>query len=133
MASDAALAVLGSDGRLLAQWSSGSLPGLTGRILAIAVVGPERLPAAQAGRSWEVVRRLETYKSGAPLAGLAIELCSARGRDGSCAGGTSVALQATTQADGSGSSLISSACSGLSLSMPPVDFLLPRAMPGPAC
>jgi len=28
-------------------------------------------------------------------------LCSARGRDGRCAGGTSVALQATTQADGS--------------------------------
>ncbi|MBK9756390.1 MAG: carboxypeptidase regulatory-like domain-containing protein [Nannocystis sp.] len=103
VASDLGLAVLGSDGRLLAQWSSGSLPGLTGRIVAIAVAGrgPERLPAAQVGRSWEVVGRLETYKSGAPLAGLAIELCSARGRDGRCAGGTSVALRATTRADGS--------------------------------
>lgn len=103
VASDAALAVLGSDGRVLAQWSSGSLPGLTGRVLGVAVVGrgPERLPAAQAGRSWEVVGRLETYKRGAPLAGLAIELCSARGRDGHCAGGTSFALTATTRADGS--------------------------------
>ena len=102
VSSDRGLAVLDVQGQLVAQWETGSLPGLTGRIvgLAVAGAGPTRLPAAQVGRRWEVLGRLTTYKSGAPLAGLEIELCSAPDRHGKCAGPPS-ALRTRTGADGS--------------------------------
>lgn len=102
VSSDRGLAVLDVQGQLVAQWETGSLPGLTGRIvgLVVAGAGPTRLPAAQAGRRWEVLGRLTTYKRGTPLAGLEIELCSAPDRHGKCAGPPS-ALRARTGADGS--------------------------------
>ncbi len=102
---DHALAVLGRSGPLLAQWTPGSLPGLTGRLLGLAVIGrgPERLPAAHVAPTWELAGRLQTYRGRKPLAGAAIELCSSPGRDDACPGPpfTPFAAKATTAADGS--------------------------------
>lgn len=79
VATDRGLAVLERDGRVTAAWTQGQLPGLTGRILGVAVsgAGPRRLPPAQTARTRDVVGRLRVYKSGAPLANAAVELCSA--------------------------------------------------------
>lgn len=105
VSSDRGLAVIDLQGRVVAQWETGGLPGLTGAVVGLAVVGtgPGRLPAGQAGRRFEVVGRLTTYKRDLPLANVAIELCSAHGREGSCADepGTPVRVLARTGADGS--------------------------------
>jgi hypothetical protein len=83
---DQALAVLDRRGHLLAQWFAGTLDGLTGSILDIAVVGagPKTLPAPKAARLWEVTGRFVTYKSHAPLFGASLTLCSSGAAN--CAG-----------------------------------------------
>lgn len=105
VSTDRGLAVLDVQGRIVARWETGGLPGLTGRIVGIAVAGagPTQLPAAQAARRYEVVGRLVTYKGDRPLAGLEIELCSSPGPGDSCAGApfTPTSLKARTGADGS--------------------------------
>lgn len=77
VATDRALSVLDRSGRLVAEWALGTLPGLTGRIGEIAVVGggPTQLPAPQAGRTWEVVGRMRLAKFDAPLANATLNLC----------------------------------------------------------
>lgn len=100
-ASDHALAVFDRSGRALATWTPGELPGLTDRVVDLAVIGagPTRLPAPQPAPTWELVGELRIYKNHAPLAGAALELCSAIAGD-RCAPGA-FARQATTGADGS--------------------------------
>lgn len=102
LATEEALAVVDGSGRALAEWTLGTLPGLTGRIRGVAVAGagPQRLPAVGAARTWEVVGRLETHKRGTPLGGTAIELCSASSASGGCVR-TSFFWATTTAADGS--------------------------------
>lgn len=76
--SDKALAVFDQRGHLLVQWPMGTLDGLTGQVLDIAVVsgGPETLPKPQARRSWEVTGTFVTYKQSKPLAGAKLTICS---------------------------------------------------------
>lgn len=102
LATDTALVVVDGEGRKLAEWTVGSLPGFDGEVTRLVVVGagPQRLPAARAGRTWEVVGKLTIYKSSAPLAGAAVELCSAPERDDRCPSGAFVRT-ATSAADGS--------------------------------
>lgn len=102
LATEEALAVVDRSGRVLAEWTMGTLPGLSGRIRAVAVVGagPLRLPAVGVSRAWEVVGRLETHKRGHPLVGVPIELCSAVSPSGACVR-TSFLRATTTAADGS--------------------------------
>jgi hypothetical protein len=102
-ATDHALAVLDRSGRIVAEWTPGTLEGLSGRISGIAVAGagPERLPAPQPARTWTIVGRLKTYKSGSALANAALELCSAPvPEDDRCAPG-SYTSTTTSDADGS--------------------------------
>ena len=75
---DQALAVVDHRGHLLAQWAAGTLDGLTGSILDIAVVGtgPVALPKAKPARKWEVKGKFVTYKRRAPLAGATLLLCT---------------------------------------------------------
>lgn len=102
LATEGALAVVDASGRVLAEWTTGTLPGLTGRIRAIEVVGagPRRLPGAEPARTWELVGRMQTHRQSAPLAGATVELCSALVDVDRCA--TTGFFQATTTAgDGS--------------------------------
>ncbi|PCC70092.1 hypothetical protein SAMN02745121_07863 [Nannocystis exedens] len=101
LATDVGLGVIDGDGRKLAEWPLGSLPGLSGRVTQIAVIGagPWRLPSPRPGRTWEVVGRLKTYKQGTPLANTAVELCPSPYGD-RCPQGPSTRA-ATTAADGS--------------------------------
>jgi len=75
---DQALAVLDHRGHLLMQWSAGTLDGLTGSIIDIAVTGggPQKLPAAKAARLWDVKGRFVTYKRSSSLAGATLTLCA---------------------------------------------------------
>jgi hypothetical protein len=102
LATEEALAVVDGTGRILAEWTMGTLDGLTGSIRAVAVVGagPQRLPAAKPGRKWELVGRLETYRGSIPLAGTPIELCGSLAGEGQCAS-ASHRQATTTAADGS--------------------------------
>ncbi|MEZ4449293.1 MAG: hypothetical protein R3B09_07415, partial [Nannocystaceae bacterium] len=85
VATDRGLTVLGSDGRVVAQWPIGGLPGLRGSIGALAVVGagPSTLPKAGPVPERRVRGRLKVYRSGRPLVGATIELCTSAG-DGPC-------------------------------------------------
>ncbi|MDC0669052.1 carboxypeptidase-like regulatory domain-containing protein [Nannocystis radixulma] len=103
MATDVALAVIDGDGRKLAEWTLGALPGLAGSVEQIAVVGagPSRLPAPRKPHTWEVVGRLTTYKGrGEPLANAAIELCPSPAHDDRCPPGP-FTRTAKSAADGS--------------------------------
>jgi hypothetical protein len=102
-ATDYALAVLDRSGRIVAQWTPGTLQGLSGRIAGIAVAGagPERLPAPQPARTWEIVGRLKTYKSGSTLANAELELCSAPLGEGDRCEAGSFTSKTTSAADGS--------------------------------
>jgi hypothetical protein len=102
LATEEALAVVDGTGRVLAEWTAGTLDGLTGRIRTVAVVGagPQRLPAAKPARKWEIVGRLETHKQSRALAGTALELCGALVGEDRCAA-TSFRQATTTAADGS--------------------------------
>jgi hypothetical protein len=102
VATEEALAVLDGSGRVLTEWTAGTLEGLTGRIRAVAVVGagPKQLPAVRPARMWEIVGRLETHKGSTPLANTAIELCGALSAQDQCAQ-TSFRRATTTAADGS--------------------------------
>lgn len=102
IATEEALAVVDGSGRILAEWTAGTLDGLTGRIRAVAVVGagPRQLPAAKPARTWEIVGRLETHKRGKPLASTAVELCGALAAENQCAR-TSFLRATRTAADGS--------------------------------
>jgi len=102
LATEEALAVVDGTGRILAEWTAGTLEGLTGRIRAVVVVGagPPRLPAAKPARKWEIVGRMETHRGSNPLAGAAIELCGALAGEDRCAP-TSFRLATTTGTDGS--------------------------------
>jgi hypothetical protein len=102
LATEEALAVVDSSGRLLVEWTAGTLEGLTGRVRAIAVVGagPQQLPARKPARTWEIVGRLETHKRGTPLGNTAVELCSALAAENQCVR-TSFLRTTTTAADGS--------------------------------
>lgn len=102
-ATDHALAVLDRDGRILREWTSGTLEGLTSKVVSIAVVGqgPASLPAVKLGRTWEIVGRMTIYKNSKPLANAALELCSTPAPYGAeCPVGAFV-RKATTGADGS--------------------------------
>jgi hypothetical protein len=102
LATEQALAVVDASGRVLAEWTTGTLPGLTGRIHAIEVVGagPRRLPAAAPARTWELVGRMQTHKRSTPLAGATLELCSALVDHDRCAA-TGFTQTTTTARDGS--------------------------------
>jgi len=101
LATDVALAVVDGDGRKLAEWTAGTLPGLSGRVIQVAVIGagPTRLPAPQPARTWEVVGKLQTYRDKNPLAAAAVELCPWPATR-SCPPGP-FTRTATTAADGS--------------------------------
>ncbi len=60
------------------QWPAGTLDGLTGSIIDIAVTGggPQTLPAPKAARTWDVKGQFVTYKRHSPLAGATLGLCS---------------------------------------------------------
>lgn len=75
---DQAIAVLDRRGHMLMQWPAGTLDGLTGSVLDLAVVGagPVHLPSPKPGRLWNVTGRFVTYKSRSPLSGATIFLCS---------------------------------------------------------
>lgn len=75
---DQSLAVFDRRGRVLMQWTSGTLDGLTGSLLDIAVVGtgPATLPSPKAARQWSVTGQFVTYKGHKPLAGATLALCS---------------------------------------------------------
>lgn len=99
VATDYSLAVLDRNGRLLHEWLPGTLDGLTGEARRVVVIGagPAALPAAQPARTWEIIGRLEVYKSGGPLSNASLELCPG---NGGCAGAP-FAMSATSGADGS--------------------------------
>jgi len=80
-----ALAVLDRKGRIVAQWTAGTLEGFTGEVQKIVVIGagPARLPAPVPSRRWDVVGRLRLHKNSKPLAGASLELCPS---SGGCAG-----------------------------------------------
>jgi hypothetical protein len=73
-----ALAVVDRKGHLLGQWSAGTLDGLTGGILDIAVVGagPATLPKPKIGRTWEITGKFVTYKTRTALVGASLAMCS---------------------------------------------------------
>ncbi|MFZ6185933.1 carboxypeptidase-like regulatory domain-containing protein [Nannocystis pusilla] len=102
LATDVGLGVVGGDGRKLAEWPFGSLPGLSGRVTQIAVIdaGPSRLPSGRPGKTWEVVGRLKTFKQARPLAGAEVELCPSPAGDDRCPAGPST-RSATAAVDGS--------------------------------
>lgn len=81
--SDKALAVFDQRGHLLKQWPMGTLDGLTGDVLDIAVVasGPDTLPKLEEGRRWDVTGKFVTYKQSKPLAGAALVMCSSASSD----------------------------------------------------
>lgn len=97
--SDKALAVFDHRGHLLMQWPLGTMDGLTGRVLDIAVVagGPATLPKPKEGRRWDVSGTFVTYKQSKPLAWATLALCSSGGSD--CAKDPD-AKQTTTDAQG---------------------------------
>lgn len=99
---DYALSVLDRAGRVVAEWTPGTLEGLTGQVARVAVVGagPAKLPAPRPARSWEIVGRMQVYKRRAPLAGAALELCPEPDEKLGCRGSAFV-RSATTGADGS--------------------------------
>lgn len=102
VATDYALGVLDRDGSIVAEWPPGTLDGLSGRILSVAVVGtgPARLPPALPGRIWQITGRLQVYKSSTPLAGAELELCSAITTSDRCDGAPFV-RKTTSGPDGS--------------------------------
>ncbi len=63
--------MIDGDGRKLAEWTLGTLPGLAGSVEQIAVVGagPSRLPAPRKPHTWEVVGRLTTSQGQGRAAG----------------------------------------------------------------
>jgi hypothetical protein len=99
---DFALSVLDRAGRTVAEWTPGTLLGLTGKVARVAVVGggPARLPAARPSPSWEIVGRMQVYKSHAALANAALELCPEPDAELGCKGAPFV-RSTTTGADGS--------------------------------
>jgi hypothetical protein len=99
VATDHSLAVLDRNGRLLNEWLPGTLDGFGGEALRIVVIGagPALLPIAQPARTWDIVGRLQVYKSGDPLANAELELCSG---SGGCAG-AAFALRTKSGPDGS--------------------------------
>jgi len=72
-----ALTVLDRRGHILKEWTAGTLPGLNGSIMDLAIVGagPTKLPEPQAAKTWEITGRFEAYRSSKPLAGATITLC----------------------------------------------------------
>jgi hypothetical protein len=70
VATDHSLAVLDRNGRLLREWTPGTLDGLVGAPLRVVVIGagPALLPEVKPAQKWQIVGRLQVYKSGAPLA-----------------------------------------------------------------
>lgn len=99
VATDHSLAVLDRSGRILHQWAPGTLDGFVGEARRVVVIGagPGNLPPAQPARTWEIIGRLEVYKSGAPLANADLELCTG---SGDCVGAP-FSIKATSAADGS--------------------------------
>lgn len=102
LATEEALAVVDASGRVLAEWTAGTLEGLTGRVRGVVVVGagPQPLPAVKPARAWELVGRMETHRGGRPLANAAIELCSALAGKDECLR-SSFFRATTTGTDGS--------------------------------
>lgn len=94
-----ALTVLDRRGHILKEWAAGTLPGLNGRILGLAIVGagPATLPEPRAGKTWEVKGQFVAYKNSKVLAGAIITLCSSGTSE--CAG-NSGAPRVTTDAQG---------------------------------
>ena len=99
---DYALSVLDRAGRLVAEWTPGTLDGLTGQVARVAVVGagPAKLPAPRPARGFEIVGRMQIYKSRAALANASLELCPQPDAELGCRGSAFV-RSATTGADGS--------------------------------
>lgn len=94
-----ALTVLDRRGRMLKEWTAGTLPGLNGSIMGLAIVGagPAILPEPRAGKTWEVKGQFVAYKNSKVLPGATITLCSS----GTSECGTSPGLQqVTTDAQG---------------------------------
>ena len=83
LASDDGILVYAADGALLRHWRRGTLPGLTGSVAAIAVSagGPAKLPQGQPAATWALTGRLAYFKSGKPVAGATLRLCSAYAKD----------------------------------------------------
>jgi ligand-binding sensor domain-containing protein len=98
---DNGLALIDAKGNVTASWEPGTLPGVTGEITAVAVLGggPE-MPAAQAAITGAVIGKV--LKAGQPVAGAPIEICespSSMFRTTPCAD-ASIKFQSTTGADG---------------------------------
>jgi hypothetical protein len=98
---DHALAVTDRAGHVLAQWTAGTLDGLTGSIIQIVVTGagPDVLPVAKAARTWDVVGHIRFYKRDAPMPNARLSLCPSIG-DQDCAR-SPFTRTATTGNDGS--------------------------------
>lgn len=98
---DAGLAMIDAKGNVTATWAPGTLPGVTGEITAVAVLGGGPvMPAAQAAITGAVVGKV--LKGGQPVAGAPIEICespSSMFRTTPCAE-ASIKFQSTTAADG---------------------------------
>lgn len=102
VATDFALLVLDSSGKVLKEWTAGTLDGLVGDVWKIVIngKGPLRLPEAKTPRRLVITGRLVTYKSSTPLDGVSLELCASPSEERGCQGAP-FARNVKTQKDGS--------------------------------
>ncbi|MEZ4369149.1 MAG: hypothetical protein R2939_23120 [Kofleriaceae bacterium] len=101
LGTDHGLAVIDAAGKLLQQYRPGTLPGVTGKVSVVAVIGGgPALPAPSTAVTGNVVGKV--LRDGQPVVGAAIELCASPStmfRKTPC-GDATLARAATTGKDG---------------------------------
>lgn len=72
-----ALSVLDRRGHIIKEWSTGTLLGLNGSIMDLAIVagGPTKLPEPRAAKLWEIKGQFVAYRSSKAIGGATITLC----------------------------------------------------------
>lgn len=103
LATDQGVVILDGEGALVQQWSPGTVPGITGKIEALAVAGKgPRLPELTAAVRGTVTGKV--VSKGKPVAGAAIEMCASpvglSFTDDTPCGGAPVVYTGVTRADG---------------------------------